>query len=103
MHKMNVFLFRLYMNMYRPPTILPTARSSHLHTGDQRNGRETDIDLICVVASSNDPPRRMELPPHNQGRTETCGHPRQANNLTPLHTDILEEFVQHVYSGDGKN
>lgn len=37
-----------------------------------------------------------------QGQIETCGHPRQANNLVHLQTDILKEFVQHVFSRCGE-
>jgi hypothetical protein len=37
-----------------------------------------------------------------QGQIETCGCPRQANNLVHLQTDILKEFVQHVFSRCGE-
>jgi hypothetical protein len=33
-----------------------------------------------------------------QDQTRTCGHPGQANNLTPLKTDIFQIFVQHFNS-----
>jgi hypothetical protein len=36
---------------------------------------------------------------YTQGRTETSGRPGQANNISPLETDILQKFVQHLFSG----
>jgi hypothetical protein len=37
-----------------------------------------------------------------QGRTKTCGHPGQANNMAHLQTIVLQKCVQHLFSEGGR-
>jgi hypothetical protein len=56
--------------------------------------QQTDSESFTVSLTTSDNA-------YTQGRTETCGRFCQANNVAPPQTDILDIFVQHLFSRAG--